>query len=310
MKTKRIAPPVIEPVTLAPDDGVFELAGATPLWIWVHTCFTPTCACRSALVLATDEGRERLLERGAAVRDAWNASVNYKEVALSLDGLCAFDLDIDSAEISRLDGEAYDPVLHPGIEMVAARIDGEVLESIGRLFFRGKGRPEPGWTVQHAKEITISDWRPGDMLAWSDTRMDVRKDYYPLDEHIYEADEMYCPLPECECGEVVVCFVLSDFPSGESSPGHVLVKPSGAPDMRPSHAYDLDRLTRLWAAFTRRHPRYPARFARRNPLVKAVGAKIVSTTVSTPLVLPAKVGRNDACPCGSGKKYKKCCGAN
>jgi preprotein translocase subunit SecA len=23
-----------------------------------------------------------------------------------------------------------------------------------------------------------------------------------------------------------------------------------------------------------------------------------------------KVGRNDMCPCGSGKKYKKCCGAN
>ena len=23
-----------------------------------------------------------------------------------------------------------------------------------------------------------------------------------------------------------------------------------------------------------------------------------------------KVGRNDACPCGSGKKYKKCCGRN
>jgi uncharacterized protein YecA (UPF0149 family) len=22
-----------------------------------------------------------------------------------------------------------------------------------------------------------------------------------------------------------------------------------------------------------------------------------------------KVGRNDPCPCGSGKKYKKCCGA-
>jgi preprotein translocase subunit SecA len=24
----------------------------------------------------------------------------------------------------------------------------------------------------------------------------------------------------------------------------------------------------------------------------------------------AKVGRNDPCPCGSGKKYKKCCGKN
>ncbi|MBQ6907461.1 MAG: SEC-C domain-containing protein, partial [Clostridia bacterium] len=23
----------------------------------------------------------------------------------------------------------------------------------------------------------------------------------------------------------------------------------------------------------------------------------------------AKIGRNDPCPCGSGKKYKKCCGS-
>jgi SWIM/SEC-C metal-binding protein len=23
-----------------------------------------------------------------------------------------------------------------------------------------------------------------------------------------------------------------------------------------------------------------------------------------------KIGRNDPCPCGSGRKYKKCCGAN
>ena len=27
-----------------------------------------------------------------------------------------------------------------------------------------------------------------------------------------------------------------------------------------------------------------------------------------PVVRPPKIGRNDPCPCGSGKKYKKCCG--
>jgi len=34
-------------------------------------------------------------------------------------------------------------------------------------------------------------------------------------------------------------------------------------------------------------------------------------TVSAPTVTRSspKVGRNDPCPCGSGKKYKKCCGA-
>jgi len=29
-----------------------------------------------------------------------------------------------------------------------------------------------------------------------------------------------------------------------------------------------------------------------------------------PLEKPKKIGRNDPCPCGSGKKYKKCCGRN
>lgn len=30
---------------------------------------------------------------------------------------------------------------------------------------------------------------------------------------------------------------------------------------------------------------------------------------SQPIVKGAQPGRNDPCPCGSGKKYKKCCGA-
>ena len=31
---------------------------------------------------------------------------------------------------------------------------------------------------------------------------------------------------------------------------------------------------------------------------------------STTVVKPPKIGRNDPCPCGSGKKYKNCCGRN
>ncbi|MBT5063862.1 MAG: hypothetical protein HOM65_15635, partial [Verrucomicrobia bacterium] len=29
---------------------------------------------------------------------------------------------------------------------------------------------------------------------------------------------------------------------------------------------------------------------------------------ATPVRSGPKVGRNDPCPCGSGKKYKQCCG--
>jgi uncharacterized protein YecA (UPF0149 family) len=34
-----------------------------------------------------------------------------------------------------------------------------------------------------------------------------------------------------------------------------------------------------------------------------------SSLPKAPVLAKAKAGRNDPCPCGSGKKYKKCCGA-
>ena len=38
--------------------------------------------------------------------------------------------------------------------------------------------------------------------------------------------------------------------------------------------------------------------------------KLLKETPKTePIHVAKTVGRNDPCPCGSGKKYKKCCGA-
>jgi preprotein translocase subunit SecA len=36
-------------------------------------------------------------------------------------------------------------------------------------------------------------------------------------------------------------------------------------------------------------------------------AKGLPTIAPQPVVKAKKIGRNDPCPCGSGKKYKKCC---
>ncbi|HHW57491.1 MAG TPA: preprotein translocase subunit SecA [Clostridia bacterium] len=53
-----------------------------------------------------------------------------------------------------------------------------------------------------------------------------------------------------------------------------------------------------------------------NKMKREQVAKPISTNVDAeekkqqPVVKQKKVGRNDPCPCGSGKKYKKCCGAN
>jgi preprotein translocase subunit SecA len=42
---------------------------------------------------------------------------------------------------------------------------------------------------------------------------------------------------------------------------------------------------------------------------RSVGASSAASNGNAPRVTGTKVGRNDPCPCGSGKKYKKCHGA-
>jgi preprotein translocase subunit SecA len=40
-----------------------------------------------------------------------------------------------------------------------------------------------------------------------------------------------------------------------------------------------------------------------------VGGDGSSSTGKQPVIASKKPGRNDPCSCGSGKKYKKCCGS-
>jgi hypothetical protein len=68
-----------------------------------------------------------------------------------------------------------------------------------------------------------------------------------------------------------------------------------------------------WAAFRQEPPpRSPpslpptARPSQREPIAPSQPAEASSTVKSS----TRRVGRNEPCPCGSGKKYKKCCGHN
>lgn len=41
---------------------------------------------------------------------------------------------------------------------------------------------------------------------------------------------------------------------------------------------------------------------------KSPEEKVPKMTIAQPIIIGVKIGRNEPCPCGSGKKYKKCCG--
>ena len=50
-----------------------------------------------------------------------------------------------------------------------------------------------------------------------------------------------------------------------------------------------------------------ARFAARTLHAYFLAQRSEPPTRSQPMVAPIKIGRNEPCPCGSGKKYKQCC---
>ncbi len=71
-------------------------------------------------------------------------------------------------------------------------------------------------------------------------------------------------------------------------------------DMSRSIVSDI--LTRLFKIQVRDESQ--VKVARKQPIGRRDGDS------AQPIKKPIKVGRNDPCPCGSGKKYKKCCGKN
>lgn len=298
-------------VRLPSNERVVELGGERPTWLWIRTCAQPRCDCRSAFVVATDAGREALHAQSTAVRNALAAGETQREVGAKLIDVDHFLLDIDTARVSWFNGrDEIDVHDHPRLGPIARRIDGELLDEIGRLWHLGKGRPDPEQRVLNARKVVPRGWKRGDLLAWDELCAGVRRDLYDLGHRVYETHELYCPVPECTCGKVVIDFEARS-PRGAAHPGGIVVSFSATAavaKLEPSKRGQA-RLEQLWAAFRQRHPHYRARFARRYATIKTIGTRFVGPEEADTSPR-AKVRRNDPCPCGSGRKYKKCCGAS
>ena len=79
-------------------------------------------------------------------------------------------------------------------------------------------------------------------------------------------------------------------------------RPNAKPIPRPID--DVVEAIRWWGCFERE----PRTFRSPSPPATPPEPDRPSL-IPQPYRAPPKVGRNDPCPCGSGKKYKKCCGA-
>jgi uncharacterized protein YchJ len=271
-----------------------------PWNLWFRLCDAPRCACRDVLVLATREDRDLLEPVAGRVEEAWKSRGRPNERAAGLTGvggpILGFSLDLDAPAARPL----RDAELDPRATGAAESITGDVLDDLHRRWLISKGHaPPPPATEWEAR------WKRGDLVAWGEVHPGDRGDVYVRNDVDYLCDELYCIVPDCSCDDVVVSFADLEVEKevGWTSVDHrtgIVSETRGRPD--------------LWASYVARNPRWRERAAARQAALRTIGRRLelarapVQKAPASP-VARRKVGRNEDCPCGSGRKYKKCCGA-
>jgi hypothetical protein len=121
--------------------------------------------------------------------------------------------------------------------------------------------------------------------------------------------------PGCDCDDVVVQFLHED---DKSIPGLIgsatlrlpIQKLPPVPELSAVVPGREKTVRMLWDAFRKRH-RAPGWLQDWTKELKALGARRLMPDYQAriPTRTMGRVGRNDPCPCGSGRKFKRCCGA-
>lgn len=195
--------------------------------------------------------------------------------------------------------------------------------------------------ILYTKQANLDDLDPsfppnageGGMVGYFEILPFARPINFTAEGHQWAFDDQYCLRPDCLCRAAVLqCFRIT--PQGANA------APQG-PNLSLRYHYDTQRfedlersgsnlspesfldsmcqvqtdfdgflakrhaqLRRLYRLYLRRHPFSEQRSAEDETQVP----ESFHDSPPQPLRAARKPGRNDPCPCGSGKKYKKCCG--
>ena len=143
---------------------------------------------------------------------------------------------------------------------------------------------------------------------------------FELDSVRYFCMDMYCVNRSCHCSTVHLS-VISDDKSWSGKDDFLLAidlktgnykveaQKGRAKDLNPANVaheiFQVVELKELEERYHRMRKWYKSYFEQIQTQGKLTNS--LYSKPSAPVLAKAPVGRNDPCPCGSGKKYKKCC---
>jgi hypothetical protein len=175
---------------------------------------------------------------------------------------------------------------------ILERLRADHLEWLRERWKRGRAR------VSEEPDGLPDDWEPGTLVAYDDVFSADWDLTVVHDKRLYHVVDQYCPNPSCGCDRVLVDFFdLTDHGR------HVGSADASMHDGRKVKIGGEPLTSTLWNAVCDQHGVKTLR--RRYSSIIAVVEQ--SRPIAEPVRTPNKIGRNDPCPCGSGKKYKRCC---
>lgn len=162
----------------------------------------------------------------------------------------------------------------------------------------------------------LPDASSGEMIGFIDVFPCGLAFNFPFDNERWAVDDQYCVQPRCSCSETILSFLRLVDSSGVRTR-----KISAPPSFRYNYRTHETKPLSNWpatgpkdllSALKASSPKLDEHLRLRHLILQSLYARqvierIKSRLGSLPAALRPKIGRNDPCPCGSGRKYKHCC---
>jgi hypothetical protein len=138
----------------------------------------------------------------------------------------------------------------------------------------------------------------------------------------FMVEDLYCPNPECDCQCVLLVFMAEELDLSSTDPTATVLADVfdvslglwGEVEKLNPHSCSETEARDLLSVWRETEPDLLEIMTERYLDIKSLGRRILDENEPTQEVdgsphvrKTPKVGRNDPCPCGSGKKFKKCC---
>jgi hypothetical protein len=263
-------------------------------------CSDPECRAVHIHAILVDKQLENVKSESAQILSDYFDSITKKTFLPNQSLQASFDVE---TEEFRIQGDTDDQSEN---KELLSLIDKQIRKGLSDIFKRrwrvAKHKMKDAW-----KEKDWSWWQPGDLVGWNDVFPDDFHFIFFLCGKKYIAIDNYCITPGCRCNDVAISFLNMD----EKNELGAVFTDTMKLNVQDVHSQKSSKqeLLKCWGQLKTVYPDLKIKLQKRHKEIKRFGCEIarISGNFTAPVVTEKKVNRNDPCPCGSGKKFKKCC---